>query len=156
MNTRLYQITYLVLFSNFILGWKCWNRQLLGKRDTRQYSKIIRNFAITLSGLSPRGYNYVRTKFGLNLPHVSTIRKWYRHSNICEPGINPEVILALADLVKANRENGAELLVSISLDEMSIRRNVYWLNTEKRFSGFMEKEKMMVCLFPSPAMLLFF
>lgn len=89
-----------------------------------------------MHGLSPRAYNYVREKFDKNLPHVSTIRKWYQHSNTCEPGINPEVILALGDLVNEKKKNGEELLCSVCFDEMSIRRHVAWLNTSKKFSGF--------------------
>lgn len=108
---------------------------LLGKRESHQYSTIIRSFAITLHSLSPRAYNYIRVKFRLNLPHASTIRKWFQHSNSCEPGINTEVLLAISDLVNDARSQGKELYCSISFDEMAIRRHISWLNSEKRFSG---------------------
>lgn len=109
---------------------------LLGKRNSHQYSTTIRSFAITLHSLSPKAYNYLRVKFRLHLPHASTIRKWFQHSNTCQPGINTESVLALNDLVNEAKSKGNELNCSISFDEMSIRRHISWLHSEKRFSGF--------------------
>lgn len=39
----------------------------------------MRSFALTLHFHSARAYDYVRDKFNKNLPHVSTIRKWYSY-----------------------------------------------------------------------------
>lgn len=101
------------------------------------YSKAIREFAFTLDYYGPRAYEYIREKFNRNLPHISTLRKWYAYSGADgEVGICRESIDNLQKLVSEEKEAGNELYCSISFDEMYIRRHVQYCNNEKKFSGF--------------------
>lgn len=96
-----------------------------------QYNETIRIFSLTLHSLSPRAYNYVRQKFNKNLPHTSTIRKWYsKSSSNGEPGISEESLNALRNLAAED-----EIYVTLSFDEMNIRRNIQWSDTQKKFLG---------------------
>lgn len=98
----------------------------------RKYSPELRQFAITLSFFSPKGYNYVREKFQTCLPHQSTIAKWFSNVN-CEPGFTKESLAVL----KEYRENSEHpVLLSLAIDEMSIRKNVEW--DGKKFHGYVD------------------
>lgn len=95
-------------------------------------------FSLNLRHLSPRAYNYIRTKFNNHLPHPATIRKWFEFSNAQANGGFVDgalqTIKKLAEEFKAN--NNKTIHVSISFDEMSIRKHVQWLSYKKQFSGF--------------------
>ncbi|CAL1278929.1 unnamed protein product [Larinioides sclopetarius] len=45
----------------------------------QSYSPELRSFALTLNFYSPRAYDYVRSTFGLSLPHPKTLSRWYQH-----------------------------------------------------------------------------
>lgn len=109
---------------------------LTAKKPPTQYPESIRNFALTLHSLSPRGYGYVRKKFNQNLPHPSTIRAWFSNSHANgEPGISKESIETLKNLVEEYKEKGMDIYCTCSFDEMSIRRNVQWCDNQKKFNG---------------------
>lgn len=107
-----------------------------GKRSL-QYNQAVRKFALTAHFHSPSCYNFIRKKFNLNLPNVSTIRKWYaKCSAQGEPGIGKEGLVALKIMVKNQNTNNENLFVSIALDEMSIRKHIQWSESRKKFMGF--------------------
>lgn len=86
---------------------------------------------------SPRAYQFLRDKFNKHLPSKVTLRKWYANcTSEGEPGISKESLKTLAALAENFKMQGRELVVSISFDEMSIRRMVQWNDAKKRFYGY--------------------
>lgn len=103
-------------------------------KDNRQYSSVIRKFALTMHYHSPAGYKFLRKKFNQTLPCTSTFCNWYSQSNLkCMPGILPEAIESLQGIVEKSE---GELFVSLSFDEISIRKHVQWIHESKRWSGY--------------------
>lgn len=83
-------------------------------------------------GVSP----FMRQKFQNNLPSPSTIRKWL--SNSCangKPGLTQETLNTLQQLVDEHKSNNSDVYCTLSFDEMSIRRNVQWSETQKKWLG---------------------
>lgn len=114
---------------------------LIGKK-VKKHDPAVRSFAITLQSYSTRGYESLREKFNNTLSHVSTLRKWYANAQTGgESGITPEAITHLANTVSENKDNGKQLLVSLSLDEMAIRHHVQWSDSRKKFLGFIDVGK---------------
>lgn len=110
---------------------------LLGLKRGIQYSESVRLFVLNLRYLSPRCYEHVRSKFQNNLPHISTIRKWFQHSSTNgEPGICNASISTLESLVKKSEAKGEKVYCTISYDEMAIREHVQWIDAKKRFLGY--------------------
>lgn len=94
-------------------------------------------FVFTLRFLSPKAYDYIRAKFDNNLPHPSTIRRWFLNSNSRgEPGLCQGSFDLLKNLVQEQHSKGEDLYVAVIWDEVSIRRHLQWLHAEKFFSGF--------------------
>ena len=58
-------------------------KRIMSKKGmaTRSYHPALKAFARTLQFYSTKAYNYVRETFGLGLPHVVAIRKWYSAIN---------------------------------------------------------------------------
>lgn len=106
------------------------NKELLKrKQGTKQkYSLKLRKFALTLSFLSPKAYDFVRSEFNTCLPHPSTIGKWYQSVN-AEPGFTTESLRCL----KATAATQHALLCSLIIDEIAIRQHVEW--DGKRYFG---------------------
>jgi hypothetical protein len=99
------------------------------------YPPVLRAFALTLSFYSAKGYDFVRKTFNLSLPHPSTLRCWYSSVN-GEPGFTDEVFAALKIRVQQAHESGHELVCSLMLDEMSIRKHMQW--DGYKFRGFVD------------------
>lgn len=94
-------------------------------------------FAFNMRFLSPRSYEYSRSKFDNNLPHSSTIRKWFSLSNASgEGGLNGAAFETLKKIADDFEKEGKSIHCAVSLDEMSIRRHVQWQHYKKKFSGF--------------------
>lgn len=86
---------------------------------------------------SPGAYNFLRQKFNSNLPHESTIRKWYANCNSNgEPGIQNECLWTLGNLVAEYQEQGKSLLCSLAFDEMAIKQVIQWSDVRKKFLGY--------------------
>lgn len=101
-----------------------------------QYPESVRSFAITLNFYSPRAYEYVRQKFDNHLPCQSTIRNWYSNSSADgEPGFCKQSFVTLTKLAEEQRSNGKQLIVSLIFDEMSIRKQLHWNDSQKKFLG---------------------
>lgn len=90
---------------------------------SQKYPASVRQFALNLNFYSPRAYEFVRHTFDYNLPHESTLRKWYAYSNLnVEPGITVASIDFLKAKVAAKRAEKSELVCAVCLDEMAIRQ----------------------------------
>ncbi|GBL73773.1 hypothetical protein AVEN_230749-1 [Araneus ventricosus] len=85
---------------------------------SQSYSAEFRSFALTLNFYSPRVYEYVRSTFGLALPHHKTLSRWYQHIDAA-PGFTKEAIYALALKI---RNSPNPLFLLMIMDEMSIRQ----------------------------------
>lgn len=97
----------------------------------------MRKFAITAHFNSPSCYKFIRRKFNLHLPDISTIRKWYEKvSEKGEPGISKDVLDTLSKLQRSHDEKGEQIYVSIAMDEIFIRKHIQWSDSRKRFMGF--------------------
>lgn len=87
------------------------------------YPAPLREFAATLHFYSNKAYEYVRREFALALPHQSTIRKWF--SNVdCSPGFISAAFHALKCQAEQYEKVGRELICSLMLDEMSVRKQI--------------------------------
>lgn len=109
----------------------------IGRKNVQSYTEVLRSFSITLHFYSPRAYQFIRKKFNDHLPSVTTIRKWHANcTSNAEPGINKECLSAVAALVESFKNEEKTLIVSITFDEMSIRRMIQWNDAKKRFIGY--------------------
>ena len=107
------------------------------KKNPGAYPKELRTFAMTLKFYSAKAYKYVRQSFDLGLPHPSVISSWYNVMD-GEPGFTKEALTALKAKVLAGRRDGQELVCSLMLDEMSIRKHVQWDGKAGKYRGFVD------------------
>lgn len=78
----------------------------------------------------------MRQKFNDNLPHISTIRKWYMNSSASgEPGYCKESFDTLRNMAANHTKNGKQIFCSLVFDEMSIRKHLQWSDSRKEFLG---------------------
>ena len=96
-----------------------------------KYDEKIRRFAISVLFKSPAAYRYVRKTLGKVLPSASTIRRWCSKTD-CSPGFNDTSFTYLKHKVDEYKSKGSKLLLSLAVDEMSIRKG--WLVTGTVFS----------------------
>ena len=103
--------------------------------SSRQFPPELRVFASTLHFYSPKAYDFVRQTFNKALPHESTIRKWF--SNISgSPGFSTAAFELLKEKQEEGRETGKPVLVSVMLDEMSLKRQIDYDSTTLSYSGY--------------------
>ena len=95
----------------------------------------LRSFAMTLKFYSAKAYKYVRNTFDLGLPHPSTIRTWYGAVN-ADPGFTKAAFSALSAKVLAAKRDGQDIICSLMLDEMAIRKHVDW--DGEKFRGYVD------------------
>lgn len=88
---------------------------------------------MTLNFHSAKAYRFVRKTFELGLPHPAVIRKWYSSVD-GEPGFTEDVFQALQAKVMAAQRSGQQVLCSLLMDQMSIRKHVEW--DGKKIQGF--------------------
>lgn len=86
--------------------------------------------------LNPRCYEYFRHKFNDNLPHSSTIRRWFSLGARSEHGFMNSAFKTLTQLATEYKAKDQTIYVALAFDEMSIRQHVQWLHHKKQFSGF--------------------
>lgn len=105
-------------------------------KNGKKFQKSVRGFALTLHFHSPRAYEYVRNRFKNNLPHPSTLRKWYSLSaSSGKPGVCEDSLEVLKNLADNMTASGQQLICSLSFDEMAIRKHIQWSEMEKKFLG---------------------
>ena len=109
-------------------------KRLANKKNT-PYPPELRSFAMTLQYYSAKAYEHVRTTFNLALPHQAQIRKWY--SKIpAGPGFTQPAFDALTVHVEKKKRENKQVLCSLMLDEMAIRKHVSW--NGKSFLGYVD------------------
>lgn len=110
-----------------------------GIKPGEKYLPNVRAFCISLHGTSPKAYNFVRNKFGKNIPHPETIREWYRRSNLdATSGISQLSMDALGRMARKLKDEGRQLIVGLIMDEMAIQRNMTWCKNINRFIGVVD------------------
>lgn len=103
------------------------------------YPPFVRAFCISLHSISPKAFNYVRTKFGNHLPHPEVIREWFRNSNLdAKSGITISSMNALEAKAEKMRANGGQLVVSLLWDEMAIMREMTWCRASNKLLGLVD------------------
>lgn len=101
-----------------------------------KYPSEVRQFALTISFFSSAAYQQLKLQLqeDLELPHLSTIRKWYQNVD-GGPGITSQSL----DFIKQKiRESEKELLFCLMMDEMSIRTMERWKDGKKEQIGFVD------------------
>lgn len=87
---------------------------------TNAYSESYKSFALTLNYHSPRAYNYLRTKFALNLPAKSTITKWYSNCD-ARCGFTASSFEAIEALAS---QSSVLLVLNVTVDEAKVSEEV--------------------------------
>lgn len=110
-----------------------------GIKPGEKYAPNVRAFCISLHGTSPKAYDFVRRKFGKNIPHPETIREWYRQSSLdASSGISKSSMDALEGMARTMKERNQPLIVSLIMDEMAIQRNMSWCKSTNKFIGVVD------------------
>jgi hypothetical protein len=105
---------------------------------TEEYPPEIRIFASTLQFYSTKAYEYVRQTFSKAMPHLSTIRKWYGNID-GSPGFSTQALKLLEQKVKyAEEKKKPEVIVSLMLDDMSIKKQIDYDAKTSSFKGFVD------------------
>lgn len=108
-----------------------------GVKAKEKYPETVRAFGFKLHSFNPHSYQFVRRTFSNNLPHISTIKSWYRNSNIdTEPGISRCSLDILEKKAREMKANGQQLVCCLMFDEMFIRKHVQWCSKTKKFLGY--------------------
>lgn len=101
-----------------------------GRLSHEVYPAALRSFALTLHFYSSKAY--VCITFDFCLPRQSVIKSWYGSVD-GEPGFTQESF----NILKAHQEaEGKEVLCSMMMDEMSIRKHVAWDGSQ--FHGYVD------------------
>ena len=90
---------------------------------------------MTLKFYSAKAYKYVRNTFEFSLPHHSTVRTC-NGVVIAEPVFTKAAFSALSAKVLAAKRDGQDIICSLMLDEMTIRRHVDW--DGEKFRGYVD------------------
>ena len=90
---------------------------IISKKYVRHWPDEDISTALTLRSMSPKCYEYLRTKKGIPLPCKSTLNERAKNFD-CEPGILHSVLSLMK--TKSDSVSPQERLCVISLDEMSI------------------------------------
>lgn len=110
---------------------------LYGIKRGEKYPESVRKFALALLYHSPAAYEIIRTQFNGNLPHQKTVSAWIRESDINgKPGIQKETLERLKNFVDELESKGETLICSLIMDEMYIRKQVYWDQTMYQYIGY--------------------
>ncbi|XP_041795384.1 uncharacterized protein si:ch73-130a3.4 isoform X2 [Chelmon rostratus] len=68
-------------------------------KQSNEYTKDQRDFAITLYLHGPKAYNYLRETLNINLPHPHTLQRWMSSAD-AKPGLNRKML----DMLKRRKE----------------------------------------------------
>ena len=100
-------------------------RRMLTNGKNRPFPSVLKAFTTTLHFYSPKAYEYARKIFLKNLPHPSTIRRWYQSVD-GSPGICSEAILTMRDQVMKAKGQNKQIFLCLMVDEMSIMGHIEW------------------------------
>lgn len=110
---------------------------LLNGKKAAMYSPAVREFALTMNYHSARAYRYLRQKFKNRLPNPSTLQNWYVNSGASgEPGISTQCSEYMKTMAANAKESNRTLYCSLAFDEMAIRHHVQYIDSQKKFNGF--------------------
>ena len=103
-----------------------------GKSKGKKYSDELIAFALTLQFYSTKAYEYVRDTFHLALPSQSNIRR--RYSKIpADPGFTEPAFAELKQKVEDAKNVGKQVICSLMLDEMAIKKMFILIQNCKNF-----------------------
>ena len=94
------------------------------RRQTEAHADLIRQFSLTMYGHSPVAYKFLRNCLGKSLPSRSTLQRYYSKVD-CSPGLTANSLAMLSQKVEQMKSNSKELLISLSFDDMSIKKNQF-------------------------------
>lgn len=110
---------------------------LYGIKRGDKYPESVRKFALALLYHSPAGYEIVRKQFNNHLPNQKTVSAWIRESDINgKPGLQMETLQRLKRFADDLNQKGETLICSLILDEMYIRKQLYWDQTMYQYIGY--------------------
>jgi hypothetical protein len=95
----------------------------------------LKSFALTLQFYSAKAYEFVRKTFDIALPSQSQIRRLYGKV-AADPGFTKPAFNALKVKVEDAKKNGKEVVCSLMLDEMAIKKNIWW--DGKKYHGYVD------------------
>ena len=98
-------------------------KRIMSKHTRAVFHPALKAFALTLQFYSTKAYNYVRETFGLGLPHICTIRRWYSSVD-GNAGFSSDAFRSLELKVADARSNGGDVLCALMIDEMAIRKKL--------------------------------
>lgn len=109
-----------------------------GQPILTKYPAEVRKFCYAMNYHSPAAYRIVRNQFDKCLPHPKTLTTWLQESDINgEHGIREETMKRLARFVKDLKDStGEQLICTLMLDEMHIRKQVYWDQNKFEYTGY--------------------
>ena len=94
------------------------------RKKTAAHTDLIRQFSLTMYGHSPVAYKFLRNCLGKSLPSRSTLQRYYSKVD-CSPGMTANSLAMLSQKVEQMKSNSKELLISLSFDDMSIKKNQF-------------------------------
>ncbi|GBN01078.1 hypothetical protein AVEN_34048-1, partial [Araneus ventricosus] len=100
-----------------------------------KYPPELKAFALTLNFYSTKAYNYVRKTFECNLPHPTTLRKWYQSIN-GSPGFTGEAFSSLKVKAEEAEKKSTTIKCALMVGEIAIKKHVEWDRT--KFSGYID------------------
>ncbi|GBN36791.1 DNA transposase THAP9 [Araneus ventricosus] len=100
-----------------------------------KYPPELKDFALTFNFYSTKAYNYVRKTFECNLPHPTTLRKWYQSIN-GSPGFTGEAFSSLKVKAEEAEKKSTTIKCALMVDEIAIKKHVEWDRT--KFSGYID------------------
>ena len=109
-----------------------------GKPSLTKYSSEVRKFCFALNYHSPAAYRIVRDYFEKRLPHPKTLVSWLKESDVNgEHGIRDETMKRLTGFVKDLKDtSGEQLICTVILDEMYIKKELYWDFNKFEYGGY--------------------
>jgi len=108
--------------------------QVLRKRNSRKsWTREEQTFALSVFYKSPSAYKFLRNSKNMNLPSLSTIRRWVGNSK-CKPGFSPGIFKQLKK--KANILSEQERYCTLIFDEMKIKNYLEYSKFVDMVEGF--------------------
>lgn len=93
-------------------------QQLVNAKKYKKCPEELKSFILTINFYSPKAYTFVRDSFDNVLPSPRTMRNWYSEIELNE-GVQNEAVR-----IQQMRQDGKTCLLSVSMDEMTIRKRI--------------------------------
>lgn len=104
-------------------------------KQSHEYTKEQREFALTLHLHGPKAYNYLRKSLHLGLPHPHTLQRWMSSVD-ANPGLN----MMMLDMLKRRQEEEPAKYgcVTLMLDAMATKKHVQYNPNTQNMSGYVD------------------